>query len=205
MVFVTFLHGVSLPILFPITLFGLINSFVADKIMFAKYYQQPPLYDTAMNDRAINLLFYAPIFMMFNSYWLLGNQQMFFNQNKPIEYSSQILEANHSLFGFITNKEYYLLLPLIFIPLLLLVKFKTTQYHKLFEKIEKCCKFKKNENKYFDWKFEYKSYIDEKLGTYWECIEGLEQKRWFANELHIRNYCGIETLNDRNLKLLGKK
>ena len=38
LVFVSFFHGISLPILFPITLFGLINFYVTEKLLFAYYY-----------------------------------------------------------------------------------------------------------------------------------------------------------------------
>ena len=51
-----------------------------------------------------------------------------------------------------------------------------------------------------DWNFSH--LIDEDLGTYWQCIPGLEQKRWFAAELHYRNCMRIQTLDDENLKML---
>jgi hypothetical protein len=45
-----------------------------------------------------------------------------------------------------------------------------------------------------DWEFE--GLIDEQLGTFWECIPGLEQKRWYTNELYLRNELKIQPIVD---------
>ena len=81
LVMVTFFHGISLPILFPITLFGLINFYVTERCLFAYYYRKPPYYSSKMNETAIWHLAYAPVLMILNGFWLLGNRQMFFNYN----------------------------------------------------------------------------------------------------------------------------
>jgi hypothetical protein len=98
LVFVTFFHGISLPILFPITLFGLVNFYVSEKILFAYYYHEPPYYSTVMNETAIDILKYAPVLMMINGYWLLSNRQMFFNTVIPISQANQLIKTEHKLF-----------------------------------------------------------------------------------------------------------
>lgn len=47
-----------------------------------------------------------------------------------------------------------------------------------------------------------KSCVDEKLGTYFNCIDGLQQKRWFAKETYLRNKLNIKTLSDLSYKKL---
>jgi len=45
----TFMHGIALPILFPITLFGIANKYFTETILFAYYFKAPPLYDNQLN------------------------------------------------------------------------------------------------------------------------------------------------------------
>ena len=45
--------------------------------------------------------------------------------------------------------------------------------------------------------------VDEDLGNYWKCLSGIDQKRWFAKEVHLRRCLKIRTLDDYNLSLLS--
>jgi len=40
--------------------------------------------------------------------------------------------------------------------------------------------YKPKENECFDKNFELKKSVDENLGEYFECLSGLDQKRWYA-------------------------
>lgn len=40
--------------------------------------------DNELNKQAIKLLLFAPIFCLMNSYWILGNSQMFLNEFNPV-------------------------------------------------------------------------------------------------------------------------
>ena len=44
-IFVSFMYGMNLPLLFPIALFGIFNMLVVEKLCLAYYYKQPPMYD----------------------------------------------------------------------------------------------------------------------------------------------------------------
>ena len=89
LIFVTFTYGLALPILFPICLVGMINILVTEKWQFAYFYQQPPLIDNKLNDRALKILEWAPIMMLVFGYWQLGNRQMFFNEVSDLSYTSK--------------------------------------------------------------------------------------------------------------------
>ena len=52
-VFVSFMYGMFIPILFPITLFGIFNMYVVERLCLAYYFRQPPLYDAKLNLAAI--------------------------------------------------------------------------------------------------------------------------------------------------------
>ena len=49
-VFVTFTHGIALPVLFPIAVVGLLNMYISEKYMFAYFYRKPPLFDNKINE-----------------------------------------------------------------------------------------------------------------------------------------------------------
>ena len=68
-VFVAFLHGASMPILFPIACFGILNMYIVERLQFAYFYKQPPLLDNQLNEKALGMLQYAPVFMLLMIYW----------------------------------------------------------------------------------------------------------------------------------------
>ena len=73
----------------------------------------------------------------------------------------------------------------------------------------RCCRCYK-QPKDFDDDWTYEKDVNEQLGCYWECISGLDQKRWFTRETHQRKNLGIKFVTDKNYELLrsakrGKK
>lgn len=48
-VYVTFLFGVALPVLFPIAAFTFFNMYVVERVLLAYYYKLPPTYDEKLN------------------------------------------------------------------------------------------------------------------------------------------------------------
>jgi len=73
-VFVSFMYGLFLPVLFLTTLFGIFNMYVVERLCLAYYFRKPPLYDAKINLRAIQILKFAPIPMFILGYWSLGNR-----------------------------------------------------------------------------------------------------------------------------------
>ena len=45
--------------------------------------------------------------------------------------------------------------------------------------------------------------VNEKLGNYWKCLSGIDQKRWFTKELYLREELKIKTLDDYNMSLIS--
>ena len=74
----------SIPILFPITLFGIFNMYVNERLLLAYYYKQPPMYDLELHKSALAHLKFAPTLMFLLGYWALGNRQIFYDVTSPI-------------------------------------------------------------------------------------------------------------------------
>lgn len=43
-VYVSFMYGLFIPILFPIATFGILNMYIVEKYCLLYYYQKPPMY-----------------------------------------------------------------------------------------------------------------------------------------------------------------
>ena len=79
LVFITFLFGPGMPILFPIALAGLIWNLFTERIRMAYSYKKPPMYDTELIQKTLYVVGIAPIFYFAMSIWLFSNQQVFKN------------------------------------------------------------------------------------------------------------------------------
>lgn len=80
-VFVAFTYGLALPMLFPICLIGLVNMYITERLQIVYFYREPPMIDNQLNDRAVEILMFAPLIMLSFGYWMLGNRQMFYNEH----------------------------------------------------------------------------------------------------------------------------
>lgn len=73
-VYVAFTFGLALPILFPICCLGIFNMYVAERLQFAYFYRQPTKTDNRLNNKALDVLKYAPLMMLTFGYWQLSNR-----------------------------------------------------------------------------------------------------------------------------------
>ena len=48
-VYAALIHGIAMPLLFPIALIGLIIIYMSEKMLFVWYYRKPPMYDAKLN------------------------------------------------------------------------------------------------------------------------------------------------------------
>lgn len=160
---VTFMYGCALPELFPIAAFTFFNYYAVEKFTITYWYQRPPVYDDKLNKTALELMGLAPILMLFFGYWCMGNMQIFNSKIVPLENQSIPLQTDHSIWP--TGDQ---ALPLFIVGCLVLLA-------SIFTDIFKACltKMKLHE--------EDEEYIvDEKLGTYFECISVWDRKSWLA-------------------------
>jgi hypothetical protein len=72
--FVTFMYGLAVPLLFPIALLFFFVIYSVEKLCLTYFYKIPPMYDEKLNASALGILKWAPVFMMFFGYWIIGNR-----------------------------------------------------------------------------------------------------------------------------------
>lgn len=83
-IFVTFMYGTGLPILYPIALFAFLVLYVQERLLICYYYRQPPMYDDKMTMNTLRIVQWAPLTGLLIGYWMLSNNQIFDNVVFPI-------------------------------------------------------------------------------------------------------------------------
>lgn len=73
MVFLSFMYGMAIPILFPVTLFGITSIYVNERVLLAYSYKKPPPLDEDLELRSYKFLKFAPLLMFLIGYWSLSN------------------------------------------------------------------------------------------------------------------------------------
>lgn len=147
---VSFMYGMMLPVLFPITLMGIINMYMIEKLTIAYYYQEPPKYDNKLIEIASWYLQRAPIIMFIFGYWAMTNPQMFCNITPKFDNQTEVWDPEHSIFD---NDSYHQWLILFQILMLwsaargtfvrkMLVKFNVLQEENVFNKQITVCQEK---------------------------------------------------------------
>lgn len=76
-VFITFMFGAGLPILFILALVALVCFYCLERLLLAWYYKKPPMFDDKLNSLAIKILMIAPILYCAFGFWMYNNPQIF--------------------------------------------------------------------------------------------------------------------------------
>lgn len=77
-VFISFMYGLFLPVLFPIAALGIMNMYLVEKWALLYYFRKPPMYDDKLQKEALRVLSNAPFMMLFMGYWAMGSTGLFF-------------------------------------------------------------------------------------------------------------------------------
>ena len=76
-IFVCFTYGLTIPVLFPITLLSLLNHYIIERYNFAYNYRKPPMLANKLNEGALNIMKAAPVFMLTFGWWQLSSHTIF--------------------------------------------------------------------------------------------------------------------------------
>jgi hypothetical protein len=196
MVFVAFTHGMALPVLFPIAALGVFNQYVCQRMQFAYFFKQPPLMDNNLNDNSLAILQIAPLFMCLIGFWQISNRQIFFNQASEINFAKEVAHPQHGFFDWDEGVTYTLFI-VSFIPIFI---FFRTYSHIIFKMGELVRFFVNLKGIDRDWNITMS--FDEDLGTYWECLPGMKQKRWFTQETRMRARLNMGNVSESSLENL---
>lgn len=194
MLFVCFMYGLAIPLLFFISLFAFTMLYGMEKLTITYFFRKPPMFDEKMNTSAISKMKWAPAFMMFFGYWCLSNVQLFTNKSGEIVSTLEPVETFHKMWGFGINQA----LPLVIIGLVIAVG--------LFFNDGLL-------NLAIRWGWvepEDDDEVDEGLGTYWECLDAHDRNVWYLDETHMRKNLNLYTLDEEGYLALkegkpGKK
>ena len=63
------MFGTALPILFPIAYVSYIILNIQDQILLVYFAQKPPVYDEKLNNKIIETMRYAPMYLLAMGFW----------------------------------------------------------------------------------------------------------------------------------------
>ena len=93
------MYGIGLPILFPIAAFNFCNQYICERLIVAYQVKKPPVLDDKLAKNAIELLYWSPVLLLFNGYWMLSNHQIFLNVWSYIDQQDQGMKSDHHIDG----------------------------------------------------------------------------------------------------------
>ena len=112
-----------MPIMFPMAAFYLANQQLVQRIRVAYLCKKPPMMDNSLNRQVLNILKWAPVFMLFNGFWMLDNQQIFSNRWNYIDSIDMQMGSQHYFTDMHLNQS----IPLGYLLLFVLVVVTITQ------------------------------------------------------------------------------
>lgn len=78
-VYITFMYGFGMPVLFPIAMLSFVVLYFVEKFMLFYGHVMPPMYDERLSNDVLNKLQFAPILYLMFGYWMASNQQLISN------------------------------------------------------------------------------------------------------------------------------
>lgn len=100
--FLAMLYGIGMPIMFPMAAIIISNQRLAERAQVAFVMREPPAMDNALSKSVLNIMKFAPLCMLFNSFWLIENKQFFDNVWNYKNKSNENMKSGH-LVGFRVN------------------------------------------------------------------------------------------------------
>ena len=182
-VYVTFLFGAGLPILFPIAYVSLLGFYITEKLCMAYSNRIPPMFTAEANQATMKILMGAPILYFAVGAWMFSNQQIFKNSVVVNDTSDLFANSDHTFAQFFTQitpgTAYFIF-------------FAVTFAFYLIRMVNKICK------KYFG--FNFLSNIRERgnsvqrLPTFYKALRFNQRKSFLIEERKCREKLGIKRL-----------
>lgn len=191
-VFVTFMYGFGMPILFPIACLSCVILYLQEKVMLYYGYRIPPMYDERLSQTVLNQLQVAPLFMMTFGYWMASSLQLISNDHLyPRQDTDEVPDSGHTLgtlVGIGWNRyNWTMLLGLL---ALVIVYFAGPAISKKIEKVFPDFAIGDIE-------------VDEDIDNYWASLDE-EDRKWAMREEANSRGLGMPMLADEQFKSLKK-
>ncbi len=192
-IFVTFMYGFGLPILFPVAVLAMAVLYFVEKTMLYYVYQQPPMYDDRLHTVVMRTAQFAPIFYLAFAYWMCSSNQLLSNMFLfPIDKTTQTRLTGHTYAEIFTSKGWQapawplLAMCFFFVTVYFFEPLIASLYVKLFPK-------------YVLGDIE----VDEEIDNYWASLDH-DQRNWSIceenNSRKILN--GMKMLTDEQFERL---
>jgi hypothetical protein len=142
------------------------------------------MFDEKLNMSALGTMKWAPFFMMIFGYWTMGNRQIFDNVVIANEYKTDPVQTDHKGYNIAVDQA----LPLFVMAAFMFVFiFFNDLFLTILQRLHLA-------------KVDQEAEVDEKLGTFTQCLGPKKRKIWRIEEYHMRNELGIRTLSDKMLE-----
>jgi len=94
--YITMIYGTGMPMLFPTAAAALFTLFIVEKYCIYYIYKAPPAYDEKLNNKALKVLSFAPMFLLAFGFWMTTNMQLIHNNELSVkEKTDDSYKSNH--------------------------------------------------------------------------------------------------------------
>lgn len=101
--YVALTYGLAMPIMFPIAAITLKLQQTFEKVAIAWCARMPPAMDNALNNNALNMVTFAPMFLLMNGFWMIDNKIIFDNYWEYRMRVNENMKSGHVFEGFVVN------------------------------------------------------------------------------------------------------
>lgn len=103
-VYMTFMFGFGMPVLFPIAMASFLVLYGLEKGMLFYGYVMPPMYDERLSNDVLSKLQFAPFLYVCFGYWMVSNQQLLSNDHlTAVTLSTDTYITNHGFGSLFTS------------------------------------------------------------------------------------------------------
>ena len=95
--FTTMMYGLSMPILFPLASLTIYIMRICSRVRVAWLNKLPPAMNDSLTRQVLNLLKFSPLFLIFNSYWIMDNRQLFQNKWVYKMEATDLMPSGHQI------------------------------------------------------------------------------------------------------------
>lgn len=194
-VFVTFMFGFGIPILFPIAAFTFWIIYVIEKASFYYSYRVPPSYDEKLSQAVLDTLMWAPLFYLGFGYWMASSKQLLSNDyletsnKEALERASAVFESQHLWTSVFTPAGWAApAWPMIFTFFVVLSFCLFGGL--IFSQLKKISPFFKIGD----------VEIDENLPDYWDALDDVDKNWSYKEEENMRENYDVKCLLDDDFK-----
>lgn len=186
-VFVTFMFGLALPMLFVYAVLGIAVLWFSEELMFYYSYRLPPMYDESLAKSVLSKMRAAPVFMLCSGYWFFSSNQLLGNdQLTPYQRQSDTPITGHTMADpFHASGWAAPAWPLLLCALLLIIHLFFGEW--IGEALVRCFPSLEIGN----------VELNEEIDTYWNSLDNHDREWSIAEEGHFRLFSHV------NLSALG--